>query len=88
MRNKLSVVAVLALLVGSSMLVGCNRNRVTVGELRRDPSPEFWHLNRSWGQVRNDHARAWDTYFRAALDDIDRLVFMDEATELHPYPQP
>ncbi len=87
MFKTLTMLAPAALVVSAVLATGCS-NRVTVGELRRDPSPELWHLTRSYGQVKNDHARTWDTYWRAFLDDIDRLVLMDETTELHPYPQP
>lgn len=87
MLKMLTVLAPAALILATLVAVGCS-DRVTVGQLRRDPSPELWHLTRSGGQVRNDHARTWDTYWRAFLDDIDRLVLMDETTELHPYPQP
>ena len=88
-RSKLTGLFLAAAASGSLMLVGCaDDERVAVGDLRRNPTPELSHLTASDAQIRNEHARVLDTYWRAAKDDLNRLLLLDETTELHPYPIP
>jgi hypothetical protein len=87
-RTSLLCLVAAAVVAAPMFLGGCAGDRVTVGELRRNPTPELAHTARSTGQVRNDHARIWDTSGRMLWDDIERLLLLNANRQNSPYVAP
>lgn len=87
-RSFPAFLASVTLVAGFLALGGCNGNRLTVGEIRRNPTPELDHTARSTGQVRNDHARILDSHGRMFWDDLERLLLVDRNRTTSPYIAP
>lgn len=71
-------------LVAGALSIGCTR----ADRYRLNPTPELSHLGETRGQVSNNRARIQDNMGRAAWDDFDRLMLMDDNSRLQPTPTP
>lgn len=82
MTRTLPLLASIALVSAALLATGCSDT--SAGGIRRNPTPELAHVNRSTDQVRNDHARILDNNKRALWDDIDRFLLVDHTSRNQP----
>lgn len=87
-HSKLSFFASLTLAASCAVMIGCNNDRLTAGEIRRNPTPTLDHLAASHEQIENAHARVIDNNTRGIWSDLDRLLLLHRSSRLQPYTLP
>jgi hypothetical protein len=68
-------------------LAGCS-NKITANSVRSDMSPGLTSMSENDQQLKNRHARTFDTNFRQIPDDIDTILLFDRPGRLSPYAVP
>lgn len=80
-----------AFTLGSVLLVGgcaSESERVTLTDIRKNPTPELDATTRSWAQNHNNTVRTVDHNLRGVVDDFNRFILLDHPSMLTPYPVP
>lgn len=67
---------------GALLVGGCDANRTTAGDVRRDWSPELHSLTQHKEMHRTMRARTVDTNMRMVQDDLDKLLMLDSPSGL------
>jgi len=84
MSPALRMLSLLACVIVIAGLTGCKKE-ITANSVRDDMSPGLKSMAESNEQMKNRHARTFDTNFRQIPDDIDMILLFDRPVRLSPY---
>lgn len=87
-RLALSAVAICGLLAFTGCSAEPKRERFTLDEALKDPTPELGNIGATPDQTRYREAINVDHNVRALRDDVSRFLFFKDASRLTPYATP
>lgn len=87
--SRLSLLLIPMACVTLPLAAGCsssNPNDVSISAIRGSLTPEITGVSQTGYDQANSHAIIHNIQWRAASDDLDRIMLMDQPSTLSPYP--